>query len=66
MPVTNYIWDPVSDTVLAETDETDTTTAVYTNEPDEFGSLSRRVEAASILSHALVEDGVYCVKLFLK
>ncbi len=32
MPITNYIWDTESDNILMETDGTDTTTAVYTNE----------------------------------
>lgn len=39
MPITKYIWDPVSDNVLMETDENDVTTAVYTHEPGEFGRL---------------------------
>jgi RHS repeat-associated protein len=39
MPTTKYIWDIQSDNVLAETDENDVTTAVYNNEPDQFGSL---------------------------
>jgi RHS repeat-associated protein len=34
---TNYIWD--DDAVLMETDETGATTATYTREPDQFGSL---------------------------
>ena len=39
MPVTNYVWDPLSDNVLLETDENDVTQAVYTQEPDTFGNL---------------------------
>ncbi len=39
MPVTNYIWDELSDTVLMETDENGQTTAVYTHEPGPFGGL---------------------------
>ena len=39
MPLTKFIWDVESDNVLTETDENDVTTAVYTSEPDEFGSL---------------------------
>jgi len=39
MPVTNYIWDIENDSYVMETDETDTTTAVYTNEPAQFGRL---------------------------
>jgi len=39
MPVTNYIWDVENDSLLMETDENGATTAVYTNEPDEFGSV---------------------------
>ena len=37
--MTNYIWDELSDTVLMETDGTGNTTAVYTNEPGQFGGL---------------------------
>ena len=49
MPTTKYIWDPVSDNVLMESDENDVTTAVYTHEPGEFGSLisQRRGSTAS-------------------
>ena len=39
MSVTNYIWDAENDSYLMETDENDSTTVVYTNEPVEFGSL---------------------------
>ena len=39
MPVTNYIWDELNDTVLMETDGSGNTTAVYTNEPGQFGGL---------------------------
>ncbi len=39
MPTTNYIWDPVSDTILLETDGSNVTQVVYTNEPVEFGNL---------------------------
>jgi len=39
MPLTKYIWDVESDNVLAETDENDVTTVVYTSEPDQFGNL---------------------------
>lgn len=52
MPVTNYIWDVENDNVLMETDENDTTTAVYTNEPDEFRNLlSQRRGTASSYYH---------------
>jgi RHS repeat-associated protein len=37
MVTTNYIWN--DDAVLMETDETGATTATYTREPDQFGSL---------------------------
>jgi len=37
MPETNYIWDPLSDSYLMETDENDAVTAVYTVEPEPFG-----------------------------
>ena len=39
MPVTNYIWDELNDTVLMETDGSGNPTAVYTNEPGQFGGL---------------------------
>ncbi len=39
MPVTNYVWDELSDNMLMETDELGATKAEYTNEPDEFGGL---------------------------
>ena len=39
MPVTNYIWDKLSDNVLLETDDSNTTTAVYTNKPGQYGEL---------------------------
>jgi RHS repeat-associated protein len=39
MPVTNYIWDEVNDTLLAETDEAGNTIAEYTHEPGQFGGL---------------------------
>ena len=39
MPVTNYVWDPVDDNVVLETDNTNATTATYTNEPGRYGGL---------------------------
>ena len=39
MTVTHYVWDPLSDNVLMETDENNVTQAVYTHEPDPFGNL---------------------------
>lgn len=48
MPVTNYMWDAVSDNVLMESDENGATVAEYTNEPDEFGQLiSQRRDSTS-------------------
>ena len=35
----NYTWDRYSDNVLMESDENGDTTAVYTNEPDQYGEL---------------------------
>ena len=41
--VTKYVWDPVSDCVLMELDETDNVKAVYTNEARQYGGvLSQR------------------------
>jgi RHS repeat-associated protein len=39
MPVTNYIWDTVSDNVLAATDGSHATNAVYATAPSQFGRL---------------------------
>ena len=48
MTVTEYMWDPMSDNVLLESDENGDTTAEYTNEPGQFGQLvsQRRDNAA--------------------
>ena len=42
MPVTNYIWDEVNDTLLMEKDEAGNTTAAYTYEPGQYGPLISR------------------------
>ena len=39
MAVTHYLWDTESDNVLTEFDDSFDTTAVYTNEPTQFGDL---------------------------
>lgn len=39
MPKTKYIWDPVNDSYLMETDDAGNATAVYTNEPVLYGNL---------------------------
>ncbi len=50
MPVTNYVWD--GDQYLMETDETNTTQAVFTNEPDEYTNLiSQRRDGATQYPH---------------
>ena len=50
MPVTNYVWD--EDQYLMETDETNTTQAVFTNEPDESTNLiSQHRGGASQYAH---------------
>ena len=78
MGVTNYIWDPVDDAVLMETDENDATTAVYTHRPQQHGNLisQRRGENTSFYhydglgSTAAVTDeseavtDTYCYKAF--
>ena len=53
MPTTKYVWDVESDNVLMETDENDVTTAVYTNEPAEYGNLisQRRGNTTSYYHH---------------
>ena len=41
--ITKYVWDTVSDCVLSELDENNVITAVYTNEPQQYGGvLSQR------------------------
>ncbi|MFO0976499.1 MAG: RHS repeat-associated core domain-containing protein [Planctomycetaceae bacterium] len=43
MGTTTFVWDPVSDCVLMELDETDNVKAVYTNEAKQYGGvLSQR------------------------
>lgn len=37
MPVTNYLWDVVSDCVLEETDGSNNVQVAYTNEPSRYG-----------------------------
>ena len=39
MPETNFFWDPLSDNILQERDETGTVTAEYTTEPGLYGNL---------------------------
>ncbi|MES2793723.1 MAG: RHS repeat-associated core domain-containing protein [Planctomycetota bacterium] len=39
MTTTNYVWDPLNDSYLMETDETGETTAVYTQEPSQYGGI---------------------------
>lgn len=39
MPETNYIWDPISDSYLMETDESHAAATVYTVEPEPFGKV---------------------------
>jgi hypothetical protein len=39
MPETNFFWDPLSDNILQERDETGTVTAEYTTEPGLYGDL---------------------------
>lgn len=52
MGTTHYIWDELSDNVLQETDEADTTTVEYTCEPRVFGSvLSQRRDGHTYTHH---------------
>jgi hypothetical protein len=52
MPVTNYIWDELNDTLLMETDEVGQVSAVYTNEPGQYGPLvSQRRERETNYCH---------------
>ena len=56
MPVTNFIWDPETDAYLMETDGSDQTTAVYTNEPVPYGSLISQRRGAETSYHH--QDGL--------
>lgn len=50
MTVTNYLWD--EDSYLEEYDDAGTTTAAYTNEPTEFGSvISQRRNSETSFNH---------------
>jgi hypothetical protein len=39
IPDTNFFWDPLSDNILKERDETGAVTAEYTTEPELYGNL---------------------------
>src|SRR5262245_14293884 len=39
MPETNFFWDPLSDNILQERDETGAVTAEYTTEPGLYGNV---------------------------
>jgi RHS repeat-associated protein len=50
--ITKYVWDTVSDCVLSELDENNAVTAVYTNEPQQYGGvLSQRRGTTSHFHH---------------
>ena len=50
--ITKYVWDTVSDCVLTELDENNAVTAVYTNEPQQYGGvLSQRRGTTSHYHH---------------
>ena len=50
--ITKYVWDTVSDCVLSELDENNAVTAVYTNEPQQYGGvLSQRRGTTSHYHH---------------
>ncbi|MBL8813030.1 MAG: hypothetical protein JNM43_22875 [Planctomycetaceae bacterium] len=52
MGTTTFVWDPVSDCVLMELDETDNVKAVYTNEARQYGGvLSQRRGSTSHHHH---------------
>jgi len=52
MPVINYVWDADNDAYLMETDDIHATSAVYTNEPEQFGQLiSQRRQSTSSYYH---------------
>ncbi|MES2792193.1 MAG: RHS repeat-associated core domain-containing protein [Planctomycetota bacterium] len=46
MPTTNYVWDPLNDSYLMETDGAGATTAVYTQEPLQYGGLTSQHQAS--------------------
>ncbi len=57
MPVTNFIWDRVSDNVRMEVDGTGAITAEYANEPGKFGELiSQRRGSTNSFYHFDVHD----------
>jgi RHS repeat-associated protein len=39
MPTTNFVWDPLNDSYLMETDENGATIVVYVQEPSQYGGL---------------------------
>jgi len=47
MAVTNYLWDPLTDSVVHETDGSNATQATYTNEPASFGPLVSQRRAST-------------------
>ncbi len=52
MPVSNFVWDELSDNVLMEVDDIGTTTAEYTNEPSQIGKLiSQRRDSTDSYFH---------------
>jgi RHS repeat-associated protein len=52
VPITDYVWDFANDSYLMAKDETGATTAVYTNEPVQYGSLvSQRGEGTTSYFH---------------
>jgi hypothetical protein len=42
VPETNFLWDPLSDNILEERDETGAVTADYPPEPGQYGNLISR------------------------
>jgi len=58
---TNFVWDPVNDSVLSELDGTGTVQAVYTNEPQQYGSVVSQRRGS--ISHTLHADALGTTRL---
>jgi len=58
---TNYVWDSVNDSVLSELDGTNTVTATYTNEPQQYGSVISQRRGTT--SHTLHADALGTTRL---
>lgn len=58
---TNFVWDAVNDIVLSELDGTNTVTATYTNEPQQYGYVVSQRRGTT--SHTLHADALGTTRL---